>query len=161
MTCYCKVLGPNFESLTVRALGLATLKKRPNDGQSTLGSYSSDLGLLYHNIFPCPSAPPGVCFKAPCSERSDRPQNRAAFQLHGDSWGTETGEYESSLTATPGRDRWPHRGRRENSRTLPFWFPGNPRAAEMRSGLWPIGSLRARRIEKNLPLTLGPWEDIW
>ena len=40
-------MGPNFESLTVRALGLATLKKILQAGQLTLGSYFSDLDLRY------------------------------------------------------------------------------------------------------------------
>ena len=133
LTCYCKVMGPNFESLTVRALGLATLKKRLQAGQITLGRYFRSR-LALQNMFPEPSAQPGVFFYAPCSERSHRPQNRVAFQQHGDFWGTETGGYHSSLTATSGRGRWPHRGRRENSHTLPSRFPRNSRAAEMRRG---------------------------
>ena len=102
LTCYCKVMGPNFESLTVRALGLATLKKRPNAGLFALGRYFSDLDLRYNISSQGPRVSGRFFFYAPCSERSDRPQNRVAFQQHGNSWGTETGEYESSLAALGG-----------------------------------------------------------
>ena len=159
LTCYCKVMGPNFESLTVRALGLAALKKRPNAGQSALGSYSSDLGLLYHNIFPCPSAPPGVCFEAPCSERSDRPQIAPHFSCTGIP-GEPKRESTRVLSPQP-RERidGPTEGGERTLVLSRFGSPGIPKQLKCGAVLWPIGSLRARRFKTDSRRGRRTWED--
>ena len=149
LTCYCKVMGPNFESLTVRALGLATLKKRPNAGQFDLGRYSVDLDLRYK--ISSQSELPGLEFFLKRRARSDPIGHKTASHL------SSTG-----IPGEPKRERMrvlsppsvgpsiPSQVRGERTLILSrLGSPGIPVLLKCDAVLWPIGSPRARLKDKN------------
>ena len=147
LTCYCKVMGPNFESLTVRALGLATLKKRPHAGP-VLGKYFPDLDLHYN--ISSQSRLPGLEFLSLRRARSDPTGHKTASHLS--STGISGEPRRGSMRVLSPQPREGIDGPTEDGgRTLilsRFGSPGIPVQLKCGAVLWPIGSLRARRIEK-------------
>ena len=160
LTCYCKVMGPNFESLTVRALGLATLQKPPDAGQLTLGSYFSDLDLRYK--ISSQGQLPGPSFFSMGRAWSDPIGHKTASHL--------------SSTGIPGEPRrgsmrvlsprtWegidgPTEGGERTLITSRLGSPGFPVHLKYDAVLWPIGSLRARRFKTDSRRGRRTWEDI-
>ena len=148
MTCYCKVLGPNFESLTVRALGLATLKKSLHEGQTDMETYFSDLDLRYK--ISSQGQLPLLEFFSMRRARSDPIGHKTAS--HFSSTGIPGEPKQGSMGVLSPQPRegidGPTEGG-ERTLVLPrFGSPGIPVLLKCGAVLWPIGSLRARRIQK-------------
>ena len=149
LTCYCKVMGPNFESLTVRALGLAKLKNRLQAGQVTRGRYFLDLDLRY-NISSSGHLP-GLEFFLKRRARSDPIGHKTAS--HFSSTGIPGEPRRESMRVLSPRTWEGIDGPTEGGdRTLilsRFGSPGIPVLLKCDAVLWPIGSHRARRFQKN------------
>ena len=148
MTCYCKVTGPNFESLTVRALGLATHQERGLAGQSALETYFSDLDLRYKISSQGPRV--SVGFFSMRRARSDPIGHKTAS--HFSSTGIPGEPRRESMRVLSPRTWEGIDGPTEGGeRTLILSRLGSletPVLLKCDAVLWPIGSLRARRLKK-------------
>ena len=143
-------MGPNFESLTVRALGLATLKKRPNAGQPVLGRYFSDLDLRYKISSQGPRV--SVGFFSLRRARSDPIGHKTASHFSSTGIPGEPRREDMRVLSPPSvGPSAPSRVRGERTLILPrLGSPGIPVLLKCDAVLWPIGSLRARRLKKDL-----------
>ena len=149
MTSYFKVTGPNFESLTVRALGLATHQERGLAGQPNLGRYFPNLDLRYNTSSQGPRVS-GRLFSMRRA-RSDPIGHKTASHFSSTGISGEPRREDMRVLSPPSvGPSIPSLGCGERALILScFGSPGIPVLLKCDAVLWPIGSLRARRKDKN------------